>query len=247
MEINISPDLAGRLGMSSPHGGLQTLEKSLQKMLSSISGGSDANLHYIEVYIVAHFEANASFAETCRSALLKEFGANIERARSDKYDVLNACYALLWIIKMIQRLDEELLDTVVKMFCEEAEIPNAELRNAVNCSRKTSFQLFDLILWFLTDLGIGRIVTSTSLRVSFLTKWVPIFVDLHLDPEDEYRLEERLIEVTETLPLGKQRRIYDIWEADFTDKYRYTRVPDQIQRWVQKVDDAISKHQRFFV
>lgn len=255
MEINTLPDLATRLGISqwkSDYGGLQMLEHSLQKMLSTISCGSYNHSEYIEEYILGFFEANSSFAATCRSALLREFRANIERAKSDKYAVIPiACSALLWIVNVIQRCDAELFEIVFNSFCEDAELPVAINRSYTEYATTVNpysglkrpllgLTLFDLIDRFLNVLGNGEIITSTSFRVSFLTKWVPISV-ITVTLKDRNKLERGIIDVAETLPLQDQRRIYNIWKEVVTKNYTET-----FKCWGKKVEDDIQRHNIFF-
>jgi hypothetical protein len=256
LEINILPDLATRLGITqwnSDYGGLQMLEYSLQKMLSTISSGSYNHSEYIEEYIAGFFEVNSSFAETCRSALLKEFSANIERAKSDKYAISTACSALLWILNMIQWCDGELFETVFNLFCKDAELPVALNRSCTGYSSTVSpysglknphlclDPLFDLIDRFLDCLGTGKIVTSTSFRVSFLTNWVPISV-VAVNLNGRNKLERGIIDVAETLPLVEQRRIYNVWKETLPKNPTET-----FKCWAKNVEDAILRHNIFFV
>ena len=90
LEINTPSDLAARLRIrqfQSDRGG-QMLEQSVEKMLGWISNGLFQHGEYVEEYIVALFEANPSFAETCRSALLKEFRKNVDNPNSNSIKAL---------------------------------------------------------------------------------------------------------------------------------------------------------------
>jgi len=255
LEINTLPDLATRLGFcqrESDNGGLQMLEHSLKKMLSTISSGSYNHSEYIEEYIVGFFEANASFAKTCRSALLKEFTANIERVKSDKYAILTACSALLWILNVIQRCDGELFETAFKFFCEDAELPVAINRSYTANSASISpysglkkpvlglnIPLFNLIDQFLNCLGNGEIITSTLFRVSFLTNWVPV-IAVNLNHKN--KLEKGIINVAETLPPVEQRRIYNIWKETLTKNHT-----EAFNCWSKKIEDVMLRHNIFFI
>lgn len=256
LEINTLPDLATRLGISqwkSDYGGIQMLEHSLQRMLSTISNGSYSHSEYIEEYIVGFFEANSSFAETCRSALMKEFSANIKRAKSDKYAIPTACSALLWILNVIQRCDGGFFETVFKFFCEDAELPIAINRSYTRYSGSVSpysglkkpilglnSPVFDLIDRFLNCLSNGEIITSTSFRVSFLTNWGPISV-IAVNLNDKNKLERGIIDVAETLPLVEQIGIYKIWKETLPKNQTET-----FKCWAKKVEDAILRHNIFF-
>jgi hypothetical protein len=247
LEINTLPDVTARLGMThkSDYGGLQLLERTLQKMLSTISSGSFDDSEYIEEYILAHFEANASFAEMCSSALLKEFSANVTRAQRE---TPIACSALSWIVNMIERCGGELFEPVLNMFCKDAEIPKAVNRYMEYESRGYSNigyskRLVGLIDRFLKALRNGRIITSISFRVSFLTNWIRVFVNLR----DQDRLAKSIVDVAETLPLVNQRSIYNIGKQAM-DRYwsmdSYSRAI--IDGWAKKVEDAIKRHNNFF-
>lgn len=255
LEINTLPDLATRLEISqikSDSGGLEMLEHSLKRMLSTISSGSYDHSEYIEEYILGFFEANASFAKICGSALLKEFSTNIERAKSDKYAILTACTALLWIFNVIKRCDEKLFEILIKLFCEDAELPIAINRSYSGYSSSVSpysglkkpilglnAPLLDLVDRFLYCLGNGVIITSTSFRVSFLTNWVPV-IAAHLNHKNI--LEKGIIDVAETLPLVEQRRIYNIWKETLTKTHT-----EAFNSWAKKVEDAILRHNYFFM
>jgi len=270
LEINTLPDLATRLGISqikSDYGGLQMLEHSLKRMLSTISSGSYDHSEYIEEYIVGFFEANASFAKICGSALVKEFSTNIERAKSDKYAILTACTALLWIVNVIQRCDGQLFEISFKLFCQDAELPIAINRSYSGYSGsvspysglkkpilglKVNTPLLDLIDRFLNCLGNGEIITSTLFRVSFLTNWVPVIV-AQLNHKNQ--LEKSIIDVAETLSSVEQRRIYNIWKKTLSKTHTENIWKETLTKthtetfncWAKKVEDSILRHNYFFM
>lgn len=247
LEISIWGDLSDRLGMiqcKQDLGGQQMLEQTLQKMLSTISSGSFVNGEYIEEYIIAHFNANESIAETCRSALLKEFSANIERA---KFETPKSCSALSWIVKVIDRRDEELFETVFYMFCKDAEIPKVVYRYIAwdrYCRDNSGYsnRLVDIMDRFLKALRNGRIITCIPFRVSFLTNWISVLVNL----KGNEKLMGNIVDVSETLPLVYQRRIYNVGKEamnTYLSEDRFTRMV--IEEWGKKLQEAIERHNFF--
>ena len=155
-------------------------------MLFNISCGSFDHGKYIEKYIVSHFEASASFTETCRSALWREFSANVKRA---KHESPRAFWTLSWIVNVIERCHGALFEIPKAVYCTI----KYEYYNSGN-----SNGLVGLIDRFLRALGNGRIITSTSFLFSFLTSWVLFFVNVM----GNHNLVESMVSVIDTLPLA---------------------------------------------
>jgi hypothetical protein len=257
LQINVLPDLAARLGMS--HGDnsdckhLDILKQSLQEMLSAISNRCKYSLPRgkVEEYIVSYFEAaNASSdlvaADTCRSAILEEFAAIVQRIKTNEFSVIKeenynsevAWSVLLWLIEVIQRCDGKLFEMVFKMFCEDQRLRQAVRFSDV--SGKVKIKI--LIDQFLKALGSGKIITTASLRVSFLERWADTMVlkvtFLSRGLKDRLGVLQRgMIDVAETLPLVDQRRIYAIWKEVFA---AYSINPSIVLKWwAEKLQDAI--------
>ena len=89
-------------------------------------------------------------------------------------------------------------------------------------------------------MGKGEMITSTSFRVSFLTKWVPIS-SITVTMKDMNKLERGILDVAKTLPLAEQRRIYNIWKEVVTKNYKKS-----FKCWSKKVEDDIQCHNIFF-
>lgn len=52
-----------------------------------------------------------------------------------------------------------MFETIIKMFCEDAQHPNVDIHNVVNCSGNPIGPLIDLIDQFLISLGNGWVIT----------------------------------------------------------------------------------------
>ena len=110
---------------------------------------------------------SASFTETCRFALWREFSANVERA---KHESPRACWALSWIVNVIERCDGALFESVLKIFCKDSEIPKAVYRSIKYeyYNSGNSNGLVGFIDQFLKALGNGRIITLLHFYFHFL-------------------------------------------------------------------------------
>ena len=120
LQINVSPDIAARLGMipcnmpNCEH--IEILEEFLPEMLSMVSNGIESlnglPRKTVERYCVDYFTkptVSSAIAQKCEFALLKEFKVNMGRMKgSDKGKVKNACSALLWLMGVIRRCDGKL-------------------------------------------------------------------------------------------------------------------------------------------
>lgn len=120
LQINVSPDIAARLGMipcnmpNCEH--IEILEEFLPEMLSMVSNGIESlnglPRKTVERYCVDYFTkptVSSAIAQKCEFALLKEFKVNMGRMKgSDKGKVKNACSALLWLVGVIRRCDGKL-------------------------------------------------------------------------------------------------------------------------------------------
>lgn len=264
LEINILGDLSDRLGIGQCKPdlrGLDMLEQTLQKMLSTISSGLFDDGEYIEEYIIAHFKANEPFAETCRSALLKEFRSSLRLAKS-KFETPKACSALSWIVNVTERCDWKLFETVLNMFCKDTEIPIV-IYQYIGWERQYSTvshindsgyskRLIGLLDRILEALGKGQIITCNAFRVSFLTNWIAVFVNLKDDRFGncgflKNRFTESMVVLAETLPLVDQRRIYNIAiKAMNGNRYVDSHTEKVLERWGGKVQNTIKRHNNFF-
>lgn len=91
LKINILPDLAAIFGMSQSNsdcgnsncGPIEMVKESLQELLSLTSNGKEYR-GTVEKHMTDYFESRTSPAvkDACRSAILKEFNANVEKIKS---------------------------------------------------------------------------------------------------------------------------------------------------------------------
>lgn len=235
------------------------VKESLSELLSltsSVARLTPNGIEYrgtVEKHMLDYFESNTSPAvkDACRYAILKEFNANVEKIKSE-YDgaIVLACSTLSWLVGIIQSRDAKLLETVVKVFCEDADLLNA-IPDRVNEYEATCDMLIILIDRILKALGNGEITTPVSFRLDFLTNWAPTIAKLmerleRMDswsqtfPKFQSALEKGIIEVGETLPLVEQKRIYHICKDSFTNDPTTTR--GIFKWWAQKLHDAIIVH-----
>lgn len=233
-QIKTSPDLAARLGMSPCNSDcvhLEMLDEYLPEMLFMIFNDIETDRTTVEKYIVNYFRADVSPAvtEKCKSALLKEFRANMDRIKSSNLpkSSIDSSYALLWLVRVSQRCDRKLFNIMLKLFCEDSGLRDslAELYGVYD-AYVASFQinaepiLTILINHFLKAMVDGDIITTTSFRHSFLTNWLDIIVALISQNRKKYKelvlaLEKGIADLAETLPLANQRCIYNIWKETF--------------------------------
>lgn len=246
-QINISPDLAARLGMSPCNSycvHLEMLEEHLPEMLRMLFNDIEKDRTTVEKYIVNYFKANVSpaVAEKCKSALLKEFRENMDRIKSSNLPrtQIDSCSALLWLVRVIQRCDRKLFNMVLKLFCEDSEFRDSLARlygvyGTFRFRKNGEAILAILINHFLKAMADGEIITTTSFRHSFLTSWLDIIVAL-ISQEMLPALEKGIADLAETLPLANQRCIYNIWKETF----RKGLIPCNASVWWTKnLHDAI--------
>jgi len=194
--------------------------------------------------------------DACRYVLLNQFNANLKviKSKSDEKTLASACSTLSWLVGVIQRCDAKLLETVVKEFCEDADLRKviADLSQLPYLSHAYPSWACD-ILTILIDhvlkaMGNGEIITPMSFRVDFLINWADIMVKLmksikgHCDYEKKVRafqsaLETGIIGVAETLPLVEQTRIFTCWEDILTKNSMST--SSLFKWWAEKVHNAI--------
>jgi len=267
LQINVLPALATRLAgtghCNSDCGHLEMLEETLQEMLSMISSEStNSTLHCtVEKYIEDNIKADSTsdIADTCRAALLKEFCAHVQAIKSkmgikyrhgtqwvDNTEYIDDISWLLRLVDLIQRCDGELFETVLKVFCEDGDLPTPVTK--VIRSKEAMVDILDLLVnRFLKPVGNGEIITPASFRVSFLETWVATMSTLIFkinskskNPlgKDKFQepLERGIIGVAETLPLIQQRRIYKIWIDAF--KSNSMDISRAFEWWTKKLQGA---------
>jgi hypothetical protein len=146
---------------------------------------------------------------------------------------------------VIERCDGELFEQVIKMFCEDAQIPKSVEVQFGFLYDYSIDPLVGLLDRFLKDLGNGRIITPTQFRVSFLSNWVGVFVNLR--GRDE--LMKSIVDLAETLPLVNQRNIYKIWKkacGDVCGDAWHSYRPQTIAGWAIKLYEALGRDDHLF-
>ena len=258
LQINILPDLAARLSLGINSGDLGMLKQILKDMLSTIpyrkpaAGGfghiNNLACTEVEQYIVGYFEAANAYsakdvAETCRSALWEKFLSIVEKIKyfdSLSTEYIGVCYwgALSWLFDLIRRCDGKLYETCILQFCEDSDLSTSQ--SQVGVQRKLDI-LLDRILYPMAN---GQIITPRPFRVYFITKWLGEMVRLTVclgSAEKFAALERALIHVADTLPLGDQKGIYDIWKH-VCNIYSFDQG-NATRWWAQKVQHAINHGQ----
>jgi hypothetical protein len=244
LQINILPDLAARLGMSQSKSDcdhINTAKQSLQEFLSQASNRLDYRSS-VEQHMFDYFKSNTSPAvkDACRYVLLNQFNANLKviKSKSDEKTLASACSTLSWLVGVIQRCDAKLLETVVKEFCEDADLRKVIAARApqnMSCACDILTILIDQVL---KAMGNGEIITPMSFRVDFLINWADIMVKLMKSMKGYIDYEKTgIIGVAETLPLVEQTRIFTCWEDILTKNSMST--SSLFKWWAEKVHNAI--------
>jgi len=249
--INVLPDLAARLGMSQSKSDcdhLKMVKESLKEMLSmTYNGGEYRNT--VAQHMFDYFKSNTSPAvkDACRYVLLNQFNANVKtiKSKSDESVIRLACSNLSWLLGVIQLCDAKLFETVVKKFCEDADLRKVIADRVLQDRRSACDMLTILIDQVLKVMGNGVIITPMSFRVDFLTNWADTMVRLVESIRNYHKeftafqsaLERGIIDVGETLPLVEQNRIYSFWKGIFTENSMNT--SSLFNWWAKKLHDAI--------
>jgi len=254
LHINVLPDLAARLGMSQSKSDcdhLKMVKESLKEMLSmTYNGGEYRNT--VAQHMFDYFKSNTSPAvkDACRYVLLNQFNANVKtiKSKSDESVIRLACSNLSWLLGVIQLCDAKLFETVVKEFCEDADLRKVIADRVLlpyEDRRSACDMLTILIDQVLKVMGNGVIITPMSFRVDFLTNWADTMVRLVESIRNYHKeftafqsaLERGIIDVGETLPLVEQNRIYSFWKGIFTENSMNT--SSLFNWWAKKLHDAI--------
>jgi hypothetical protein len=184
LHINILPDLAARLGMSQSKSDcehIKMVKESLQEFLSPTSNRSEYR-STVEQHMFDYFKSNTSPAvkDACRYVILNQFNANVKgiKSKSDERTFTTACSTLSWLVGVIQRCDAKLFETVVKEFCEDADLRKVIAARAPQYHSCACDILTILIDQVLKAMGNGEIITPMSFRVDFLTNWADTMVKL---------------------------------------------------------------------
>jgi hypothetical protein len=216
------------------------------------NGGEYRNT--VAQHMFDYFKSNTSPAvkDACRYVLLNQFNANVKglKSKSSGEALVSACSTLSWLVGVIQRCDAKLLETVVKEFCEDADLRKVIAARVSqyaypSCACDILTILIDHVL---KAMGNGEIITPMSFRVDFLINWADIMVKLmksikgHCDYEKKVRafqsaLEMGIIGVAETLPLVEQTRIFTCWEDILTKNSMST--SSLFKWWAEKLHNAI--------
>jgi hypothetical protein len=222
------------------------VKESLQELLSPTFNRSEYR-RTVEQHMFDYFKSNRSPAvkDACKDVILNEFNANVEGIKSKSDAFMSACSNLSWLVRVIQRCDTKLFETVVKEFCEDADLRNVIADLAPQIHRSACDVLTILIDQVLKAMGNGELITAMSFRVDFLTNWADTMVKLIVGSNNLLmsqrwvKLQTGIIDVADTLPLVEQKRIFIFWNGIFTKKGIST--SSLFKWWAEKVHDAIIK------
>eukprot|EP01018_Ginkgo_biloba_P038953 Gb_33960 [translate_table: standard] len=230
LQLHPSPDLAARLGVSECGAAcehVKVMEEILGELLYLVSNGAPPRtLEITERIILANLDVNSprALADVTMLALLKEILNNIDALKiqlrslgqiyygnnAEKFTVVS--FALQWLLRPMLSL--QVFETAVATFAEEHDLAQVLL----NSPPRHPFiaTLLDILVTMLHSLGNGVVICSRSVRLSFLTTWLPVIQKLTNDRRNNEvkfpaNLVEGLRDVIETLPLIDQKQIYKAW------------------------------------
>eukprot|EP01018_Ginkgo_biloba_P038948 Gb_33963 [translate_table: standard] len=226
LQINPQPDLAARLCTSKGEY-LKIMEEVLSKMLSLISNGApQCTWDITQKIIAANIAANSSDAlvDMTFAAILQETQSNIDIIASqlrriqlfDSKSSQKMCVAkssVGWFLVQCTGRKSG-IQRSVKMFAHQLDLAQAILGRAQAYNPFTE-TLLDILDGTANVMGNGDVICPRSVRLSFITTWLPVIRKLGEDDGKNAKVHANLVEgltaLIETLPLVDQKQIFQLW------------------------------------
>eukprot|EP00249_Psilotum_nudum_P018005 c26595_g1_i4 orf=520-1851(+) len=259
LHIQVTPDLASRLNSAQNLPDCKPVEimkELLGELLSLVTNGAPSKARDItERVLLANVQPSASpaFAAVNEVALFKELQNNLDALKSQlrkfasffswsSHQLFIASSALRWLLEELFAL--QIGDVAIKMFSEEQDL--AQLMISRIYQNPFTETLFCILVRMLQALQSGEVVIPRSIRVAFITTWLPVVAKLSNDSEEisrddglQLKLEEGLRAVVGTLAIADQEEIFKIWIGTCLKCRRaYPDLSTTFDSWCDKLRQA---------